>query len=115
MTEPELGEVWTVWLDEGVGHEQAGVRPALVVSTGAYNTVPHGLRIIVPITSRDRGLPLHIPVDPPEGGLTRPSVILCEQLAAQSLARFRKKRGEVTPETLAAVQKIVGMFLVPVS
>jgi mRNA interferase MazF len=111
MPDPVAGEVWTVWFDRMVGHEQAGVRPALVVSNAAYNDVPHGLRIIVPITSRNRDVVLHYPVDPPEGGLTIPSVIMCEQVVAQSLQRFRRKRGEVTAETLAAVQAIIGMFI----
>lgn len=111
MAEPGTGEVWTIWLDEGVGHEQAGLRPALVISTTDYNDVPHGLRIIVPITTRDRGIPLHYPMEPPEGGLVHPSVILCEQVSAQSVLRFRRKRGDVSQDTLDAVQAIVGMFV----
>lgn len=111
MSDPASGEVWTLWLPPGVGHEQEGLRPALVISNENYNLSPHGLRIVVPITSRNREIPLHYPVDPPEGGLTKSSVIMCEQVAAQSLLRFRKKRGEVSAETLVAVQDIVGMFV----
>jgi hypothetical protein len=36
---------------------------------------------------------------------------MCEQVAAQSLLRFRGKRGEVTEETLRRVQALVGMFI----
>jgi hypothetical protein len=36
---------------------------------------------------------------------------MCEQVGAQSLLRFRRKRGEVSAETLEAVQRIVGMFI----
>lgn len=111
MIEPAAGEVWTLWLPPGEGHEQEGLRPALVISNERYNLIPHGLRIVVPITGRDRDLPLHVPVDPPEGGLTKLSVIMCEQVAAQSLLRFRKKRGEVSAGTLAAVRDIVAMFV----
>ncbi len=111
MSEPVAGEVWTLWLPPGEGHEQEGLRPALVISNERYNMIPHGLRIVVPITSRDRELPLHFSVDPPEGGLKQRSVIMCEQVAAQSLLRFRRKRGEVSAGTLAAVQEIVGMLV----
>lgn len=37
------GEVWTVSLDPVRGHEQAGTRPALIVSVGSFNQGPAGL------------------------------------------------------------------------
>ncbi len=110
MVDPVAGEVWTVWLDPVVGHVQGGVRPALVVSNADYNGVPHGLRIVVPITSTNRGVVLHLAIEPPEGGISRSSVLLCEQVSAQSVERFRRRRGTVSAETLARVQAIVAMF-----
>ena len=109
--EPTVGEVWTDLFDPVVGREQGGLRPVLVVSNDVYNLVPHELRIVVPITSTNRGVPSHLPVEPPEGGLSLPSVIMCEQVAAQSLLQFRGKRGEVSGETLQRVQALVGMFV----
>jgi mRNA-degrading endonuclease toxin of MazEF toxin-antitoxin module len=94
-----------------VGREQQGIRPTLVVSNQHYNTTPHSLCIVAPITGTHRGVPSHYPVDPPEGGLSKTSVVLCEQVRALSLLRFRRKRGEVTIETLEAVQRIIGMFI----
>jgi mRNA interferase MazF len=89
------------------------LRPGLVISSDAFNDTPHSFRIVVPITGVDRGLPNHLPIAPPEGGLTKPSVIMCEQLKSQSLLRFRRKRGDVSPVTLTAVRRLVHVFLDP--
>jgi len=111
MPEPMVGEVWEVLLGSGVGREQQGIRPALVISNQDYNGIPHGLCIVVPITGTQRGVASQLDVAPPEGGLTKPSVILCEQVRALSLLRFRRKRGEVTGDTLQRVQAVVGAFI----
>ncbi len=85
VANPTRGEVWEVNFDPTVGREQAGFRPALIVSDDALNAGPRGLVIVLPVTGTDRGLPTHIPVVPPEGGLTKPSVIMAEQLRAVSI------------------------------
>lgn len=108
---PRVGEVWTVLFDPVVGHEQGGLRPALVVSNEAYNAVPHGLRIVAPITGTDRNIASHLLILPPEGGLAKPSVIMCEQVAAQSVLRFRGKRGSVSEQTMASVRVLIDMFV----
>lgn len=105
--EPKAGEVWYVNFDPQVGREQGGIRPALVISSDYFNLAPNGLHYLVPITSRDRNLRYHIRVDPPEGGLPRPSVIMCDQAKSQSVMRLLERRGEVTAETLERVQRMV--------
>jgi mRNA interferase MazF len=78
MADPNRGEVWLADLGAGRGREQAGRRPALVVSDDAFNHGPAGLVMVVPLTSKvkkSKNIPAHIPVDPPEGGLKTPSVI----------------------------------------
>src|SRR5262249_57827983 len=84
---PQRGEVWLADLDPSFGHEQGGRRPALVVSVDPFNAGLSGLVVVLPITSRIRPLPLHVPVDPPEGGLRRSSAILCD--AIRSIDRRR--------------------------
>ncbi|MDQ3655861.1 MAG: type II toxin-antitoxin system PemK/MazF family toxin [Chloroflexota bacterium] len=111
MPEPMVGEVWTILFDSVVGREQGGLRPGLILSNDVYNAIPHELRIVVPITGTDRGVAAHLPIHPPEGGLSKPSVIMCEQVTAQSLLRFRRKRGEVSQDMLDQVQAMVGMFI----
>jgi len=109
--ESTVGEVWTILFDPVIGREQGGLRPGLIVSNDVYNAIPHELRIVVPITGTDRGVVTHLPIEPPEGGLTKASVIMCEQVTAQSVLQFRRKRGEVSQETLHQVQELVGMFI----
>jgi mRNA interferase MazF len=106
--EPSMGEVWDVDFDPQVGREQGGVRPALVISNNQFNRVPNGLYFVAPITGRDRDIPLHVRMVPPEGGLSKPSVIMCDQARAQSERRFLWRRGTVSPEIVARVQALVG-------
>jgi mRNA interferase MazF len=58
----ERGQIWPVSLDPTVGNEQRRIRPCLVVSGDRFNALPIGHAIVVPLTSRDRGLPHHVSV-----------------------------------------------------
>lgn len=97
------GEVWLVDLNPTRGHEQAGTRPALVVSADEFNHGPAGLVIVVPMTTRKRGIPLHVSVDPPEGGLDRRSFIKCEDVRSVSEQWLVRRFGVVSTETLSLV------------
>ena len=109
--EPKAGEIWNVSFDPQLGREQKGIRPALVISHDRFNRLPNGLHIVVPITGTDRGLAYHVPIEPPEGGLTKDSQIMCEQVRSQSSGRFLNRRGTVGHETLGRVRMIVGAFI----
>jgi mRNA interferase MazF len=83
MADPIRGEIWLADLGTGRGHEQAGQRPVLVVSEDTFNAGPAGLVMVLPLTSKvakSKNIPAHVRVDPPEGGLKTPSLILCDQL-----------------------------------
>jgi mRNA interferase MazF len=111
MREPRVGDVWDVDFSPQVGREQAGILPALVTSIDQFNRIRNDLYIVAPITGTDRGLEYHVRVSPPEGGLTRSSLIMCEQEKSQSSQRFLCRRGTVTDETLRQVQRIVGRLI----
>jgi mRNA interferase MazF len=112
MPEPSVGEVWDVDFNPQVGgREQGGIRPALVISNDFFNQVPNGLFIVVPITGIDREIRYRIRIAPPEGGLTKPSVIMCDQVRAQSELRFLRRRGRVSDELVTRVQAMVGEFI----
>jgi len=53
---PERGDIITINLNPQAGHEQAGRRPALVLSPRTYNEKV-GLAILCPITSQSKGYP----------------------------------------------------------
>lgn len=109
--EPKAGEIWNINFDPQVGREQAGIRPALVISHDRFNWVPNGLHIVVPITGTDRGLAYHVPVIAPEGGLSQDSQIMCEQEKSQSVDRFIDRRGAVSDQILQQVQSIVAALI----
>ena len=82
----------------------ASRRPVLIVSADEINHGPSGLSIVVPFTTRDRGVALHVPVDPPEGGLSEHSVLLPEQVHAADQARLVKLMGKVSERTLRQIE-----------
>lgn len=73
---PERGDL--VWLDFSpqAGHEQAGKRPALVLSPRDYN-VKAGLALMCPITSQVKGYPFEVPLP---GNLKLHGVVLSDQV-----------------------------------
>ncbi len=108
---PSAGEIWDVRLDPVIGAEQGGIRPALVISSDIFNQIQSYLYFIVPVTGTDRGLAYQIKIKGREGGLSKNSVIMCDQARAASIQRFRKKRGSVAPELLGEVQHMVGRLI----
>ncbi|WP_307782509.1 type II toxin-antitoxin system PemK/MazF family toxin [Tenggerimyces flavus] len=80
--------MWLVDFGEPVGHEQGGVRPAVVVGSQIHCRFPIGRAMVVPLTSRDRGLDHHVRIDPAGSGLNRPSWARTEDLTAVSTQRF---------------------------
>jgi mRNA interferase MazF len=110
--EPVRGEVWLVNLDPTVGREQAGERPVVIVSTDRFNRGPAGLVIVVPMTTRDRQLLLHVSVDPPEGGVQRRSFVKCEDVRSISKDRLSATRwGALSHRTMAEVEDRLRILL----
>lgn len=108
---PSRGEIWEVDLSPVRGREQAGRRPALVVSTDRFNQGPAGLAIVVPLTTRSKGIPLHVEVQPPEGGVRQQSFVEPEDVRSISTDRLQGRWGTVTPRTLAAVERSLRILL----
>lgn len=100
---PERGEVWYADLDPARGHEQVGQRSVLIVSATPFNKGPAGLVIILPLTTRDRGIPVHVSMDPGEGGVSRRSLIKCEDIRSVDRRRLTKRLGVVSDATMSIV------------
>jgi mRNA interferase MazF len=100
---PSRGEVWLVNLNPTKGHEQAGRRPALVLSVDAFNHGAAGLVVVAPITTKDKRIRSHIRIEPPEGGLTKTSFIKAEEVRCISTERLLKLKGTVDSKVLAEV------------
>ncbi len=96
---PEAGDI--VWLrfDSQAGHEQAGHRPAVVLSPASYNGHA-GMMICCPTTTRIKGYPFEVAI----AGRT-PSVVLADQVKSQDWgARQAKRKGRVSAGELAEVR-----------
>ncbi|MGI8495871.1 MAG: type II toxin-antitoxin system PemK/MazF family toxin [Pyrinomonadaceae bacterium] len=104
MSQPLKGEIWLVTLDPTVGREQAGRRPALIISDDLFNQSHAGLVVVLPITSKSKGIRSHVPVAPPEGGLSVQSYIKCEDVLSISIQRLERKLGKVTARTMGEVE-----------
>jgi len=108
---PECGEVWDADFDPVQGREQAGRRPALVVSMDRFNEGPAGLVVVLPITRTDRQVRWHVRIQPPEGGLAAVSFVMCEAVRSISTTRLAKKRGRVSATTQLAVKDRLRILL----
>ncbi len=87
---PERGDVVWINLDPQAGHEQAGVRPVLVLSPAAYNGRV-GLMVCCPITTQSKGYPFEVLI---KNNLKVSGVILADQVKSLDWkARGAKKKG----------------------
>jgi mRNA interferase MazF len=111
MAEPSRGDIWTLDLDPTRGHEQAGRRPALIVSVDQFNQGPADLLVVLPITSKAKGIPLHVRIASPEGGVKTPSYVKCEDIRSVSKQRLAQCWGRVSPETMHEVEERLAVLL----
>ena len=73
---PDRGDVVWISFNPQSGHEQAGHRPALVLSPRAYNRKV-GLAILCPITTQAKGYPFEVAIP---DGLDVSGVVLADQV-----------------------------------
>jgi mRNA interferase MazF len=106
------GEVWLADLAPTRGNEQTGQRPVLIVSVDRFNQGRARLIVAVPFTTRDRGLPIHVEVRPPDGGLRDVSFAMCEQVRSLAVDRLGSQPfGSVSPEVLRSVEARLRLLL----
>jgi len=111
VPQPSRGEVWQAKLSPTKGHETRGTRPCLVISVDPFNHGPAGLVVVLPITTRDKSIPLHVVVTPPEGGLEKRSFIKCEEPRSISKDRLTTRLGELAAPTLEEVSDRLQILL----
>ncbi len=90
-------------LNPVVGHEQSGIRPALVVSDDLFNHGPAEIIIILPITSKFRGLRTHVELA--GDYLTKKSYVKTEDIRSVSIRRLIKKIGQVDEPVMRAIEE----------
>ena len=104
----EAGDlVWVEFDDPSFGHEQAGRRPALILSDGVYNSISSFV-LLCPVTRRTREWPFQVAL-----GAKR---IDGEAIVDQIKSVDRRRLGsppfdKVAGDTLAAVGRVLGAIL----
>ena len=109
--QPSRGQVWQVSLSLTKGHETRGTRPCLIVTVDRFNHGPAGLVVVLPITSREKGIPFHVLISPPEGGLTKRSFVKCEEPRCISKDRLVEHIGDVSTEVMEEVADYLRILL----
>lgn len=98
------GDIIKVNFNPQTGHEQAGYRPALVISNDFFNQKAH-LAIVCPITNTDNHFPLHVALD---SRTETTGAVLCEHVRSLDInARPYRKVERIPDDLLQTVIDIV--------
>jgi mRNA interferase MazF len=99
-------QLW--WVDFGVpvGHEEGGTRPAIVVGSATHCGFPTDMALVIPITTRDRGLRHHVKIASKASGVRRTSWARTEEITSVSTLRFGETPiGRAAPAEIAELRE----------
>jgi len=97
---PEAGDIVWLHFNPQAGHEQAGHRPAVVLSPAAYNART-GLMLCCPVTTQIKGYPFEVLLVGSKLG-----VALSDQVKSLDWrARKAELKGRVAPAELADIRR----------
>ena len=105
---PRKGDFVSLNFDPHSGHEQAGRRPALVMSNHPFNRAT-GMAIVCPLTNTDRGIPFQVPVA--RGGPVTGFVMVEQVKSIDFRSRKGKYIGQAPPDLVSEVQGILNACL----
>lgn len=105
---PERGDIIRLQLNPQSGSEQAGYRPAIVISTAEYNRISK-LILVCPITSRRKGWPFEVELSPQ---MQINGVVLVDQVksldcTSRSPVFVEKAPAEIVDDVLARLNPLV--------
>lgn len=96
---PEAGDIVWLYFDPQTGHEQAGHRPALVISPSAYNRATE-LMVCCPLTTQIKGYPFEVEISG-----DRPGAALADQIKSLDwVIRKARHKGKVSAAELSEVR-----------
>lgn len=104
---PDVGDVVWVHFTPQAGHEQAGRRPAVVLSARAYNTKA-GLMVCVPVTNQAKGYPFEVTLK----GTGVTGVALADQVKSLDWsARQVERKGRATATEIEQIRTLLKVLL----
>lgn len=111
---PTRGEVWTCALGGGVGSEQRGTRPVIVVSNDAFNAALP-LTTVVPVTTFRRRsgavYPSEAKIARGSANLKADSLVLGHHIRTIARTRLLKRIGVLPPEAMGSVDEAIRTHL----
>ena len=96
---------------EPIGTEEAGQRPAVVVSDDGMNDGHSGLVIVVPITSTRRALASHVELDDPSTGFDEICYARCEDIMSTSERCLTARLGVAPSLALFSIDRVLRLLL----
>ena len=105
---PERGDAVWITLDPQAGHEQAGRRPALVLSPSAYNGRV-GLALLCPITTQVKGYPFEVrlPAGLPVAGVVGADQVKSLDWRARKATRIAAVPEEIVTQVVSHLQTLL--------
>ena len=105
---PERGDAVWITLDPQAGHEQAGRRPALVLSPSAYNGRV-GLALLCPITPQVKGYPFEVrlPAGFPVAGVVGADQVKSLDWRARKATRIAAVPEEIVTQVVSRLQTLL--------
>lgn len=67
--------------------------------------------VVIPLTTTDKKIPLHVKMQPPEGGIKKISFAKCDQIRTISKLRLKKRMGRVSNEIMGHVEAVLRILL----
>jgi len=110
MAYPKRGSVYLVNFDPTIGAEIKKTRPAVIISNDVANQYSP-IVIVAAITGRPEPKFDEVLIKPPEGGLTKPSVIQPTQIRSLDKRRLVRKLGNLSRETGQALDTALQITL----
>jgi mRNA interferase MazF len=105
---PARGDAVWITLNPQAGHEQAGRRPAVVLSPSAYNSKV-GLALLCPITNQIKGYPFEVQI--PHGLIVSGAVLADQVKSLDWRARKATRKGRVPEPVLAEVRAKIRVLI----
>lgn len=107
---PRRGEIWLVNWNPARVSEQAGKRPALVIQNDIGNE--HApTTIVAALSTTIKIYPMNVLIEPPQGGLTKPSIIKSGQILTVSKDRLEKRLGQIEDKKMVEVDRALRLSL----
>jgi mRNA interferase MazF len=112
MKPPQRGALYWANLDPAIGSEIAKTRPALIISNDIGNQYAQRV-IVAPISSSSLGkiYPFEVHLNPGEGGLSKESKILLDQIRTLDKSRLGQQIGILSPERIEEVNRAIRISL----